>query len=96
MLRTLGGAAIDFETIDVPAGGASLDAAKARACRRALCTVDSGSLRLRLDGGDPTSSAGHKLDAGGSLLIERRDQALKASFRRIGPSTCTMQVTYLR
>lgn len=25
MLRTLGGAAIDFETLDVPAGGATLD-----------------------------------------------------------------------
>lgn len=96
MLRTLGGAAIDFERLAVPTGGASLDAAKAGACRRALCTVDSGSLRVRLDGDAATDSAGHKLEAGDSLLIERRDQALKANFRRISPATCVMQVTYLR
>ena len=96
MLRLGGGPAAGYETIAVATTAAGLDAAKAKRASRALIAVESGSLRIRVDGGAATADDGHKLGAGDSILLEHADHIAKASLRRVGPSACTVTVSYLQ
>lgn len=97
MLRTCGGIAVGFQTLTLNSNAASrLDAAQAGRASRALCTIEGSGARVRFDGSDATGSAGHKLAAGDGILIEHADQIAKASFRRTGPTPCTVQVTFLQ
>lgn len=97
MLRAPAGVAAGFQTLALGSGAASgLDAAQAGRASRALCTVEGGGARVRIDGGDATGTSGHKLADGDSILLEHADQIAKASFHRSGPTPCTLHVTFLR
>lgn len=61
----------------------------------ALVTVDSNTIRFRIDGVDPTASTGHALAAGGTLELIDREQVRR--FRAIRESAdATLRVTYFR
>lgn len=97
MLRTCAGIAVGFQTLTLSSNAAAgLDAAQAGRASRALCTIEGSGARVRFDGSDATSSAGHRLAAGESILLEHADQIAKASFRRSGPTPCIVQATFLQ
>ena len=41
---------------------------------KAFITLETGNIRFRVDGTDPTTSVGHKLDAGQNLTLNTRGQ----------------------
>ena len=97
MLCMCGGIAVGYQTLTLGSNAAAgLDAAQAGRASRALCTIEGSGARVRFDGADATASAGHKLAGGDAILLEHADQIAKASFRRSGPTPCTVQVTFLQ
>ena len=64
--------------------------------KRAFCTLESGQIRWRIDGSDPTSTVGHLLEIGQSLEIEETGNI--DNFRAIatGGTNGALKVTYLR
>ena len=61
--------------------------------RRVVCTLETDNVRIRTDGTDPTSSEGHLLEVGQSIVVE--GYATIAAFRAIRTSTdATLKVTY--
>ena len=41
--------------------------------KRVVCTVETGSIRVKLDGSNPTSVIGHLLGAGGIFVVPASD-----------------------
>lgn len=96
MLRLGGGPAAGYQTLAVKLTASGLDAGAAKRATRALIVVETGSMRIRVDGGAATADDGHKIDAGDAILLEHADHIAKASLRRAGPSACTVTVSYLQ
>lgn len=91
----------DDITIDATAGGVPLTAAKLNPatgtrCRAVFFSVDGAAVRFTMDGTAPTSSVGHLLADGGSLMLHGQT-ALK-NFRAIRSAgvSATARVTYYR
>ena len=63
---------------------------------QAFITLETAQVRWRIDGGDPTSSEGHLLEAGQNLALQD-SQAVK-NFRaiRTGATSGVIKVTYLK
>lgn len=65
--------------------------------RGAIITVESNSVRVRTDGGNPATGggAGHLFSAGDVIMLEGNSEIQK--FRAIGDSgTASLRVTYVR
>ena len=81
------GVAIDFETLALGAAAKGFSPQRAGRANRAWLTVESGSLRYRLDGVAPTAAVGHLLAEGGSLELEHRDQVQRIRLIAVGASS---------
>ncbi len=67
-----------------------------RLARHAIISVESGSIRVRYDGTNPTATAGEIVSAGEKIRLENQRSMLLA-FRMISTSgTATVTVTYAR
>ena len=54
----------DFESITVAGTAIGFTAAKAARANRVLVTVETGEIRFRYDGTDPTATEGHRSKSG--------------------------------
>jgi hypothetical protein len=79
-----------FETLTVTSGAVktitstTYNPVSAQRNNECYCTLETASLRFRIDGTDPTASVGHLLNAGDSLILQD-DQIGK--FKAIAVST---------
>ena len=81
------------ETITVSSTALPLTASIAENFNYAFITVETDAVRFWLDGSTPTASAGHKLAAGDTLILNGRDEVDK--FRVIRVTTnATLFVSY--
>jgi len=64
--------------------------------KQAIITVETASLRYRLEGSTPTSSVGHKINANSSLVLEGFTQLNNFRAIRTGSTSAKIYVTYLR
>lgn len=55
-----------------------------------------GSIRFRIDGGDPSGADGHELDDGDPLLLDRVDQVVKFRAVSVGGKDATLQCSFGR
>jgi len=63
----------------------------------AVITVEGHSVRIRLDGTDPTTSEGHLVDVGDVIVLYGED--VLSSFKAIssdGTTTATLKVSYFK
>lgn len=90
----VGPAYATFESVTVSTTAVTLTAATYTNCDNALITVETDQVRFRLDGVAPTSSVGHVLDAGDTLILDSADQIVGARFIRSGGSDATLRVSY--
>ena len=60
----------------------------------AVVTAENGIMRYRYDGGDPTSTVGHLLSHGDSIVIEGSENVKKFRAIRVGSNNGTLRVTY--
>ena len=87
------GVAIDFETLALAASAKGFSPQRAGRANRAWLSVETGSLRYRLDGVDPTAAVGHLLAAGATLELEHRDQVQRARFIATG-AAATLRASF--
>lgn len=84
---------INFESVTVGSTAAVLTAAKYAGATTALITVETASIRMRMDGTAPTSTVGTLLNAGDQRLLTSPEQI--AGFQAIAVgSDATIQVEY--
>ena len=83
----------NFESITVSSASLPLTAAEADAFDHAVITVETDSVRFRMDGNAPTASVGHKLDPGDTLVLDGRMELDKARFIRV-TTDATIRVSY--
>lgn len=85
---------LDFESITVSSVVIALTAAKygKSGVNSILVTVETASVRFRVDGGDPSSAVGHLIDTGGKLLFS--GDLSKVKFIRAAASDALIQVSY--
>lgn len=57
-------------------------------------TVETQAVRFRVDGGAPTSSVGHQLDAGDTLTLDNPTQLAKFRVIRKDAADATLRVSY--
>lgn len=63
---------------------------------RAMLTLESAQVRYRYDGTNPTSSEGHLLEIGETLVLEGAANIDKFKAIRTGSTDGTLKVTYER
>jgi hypothetical protein len=63
---------------------------------QAFLTLESGQIRWRIDGADPTASEGHLLDPGQTLTLYNLDYIRKFKAIRTGSTSGVLKVTYLK
>lgn len=92
----------DFDTITVGASSIPLTAAKVQVARTggfkknaimAFLSVETNSIRVRWDGGAPTSSLGHLLAAGDTLTVAGEQNVANLRLIRVSADG-TVQVTF--
>lgn len=83
----------DFETITVSSTAKQLTTAKASIAKEAVITIETNSIRYRLDGAAPTNSVGHKADDGDVITLRGRGQIDNFQAIRITDDAALM-VTY--
>ena len=62
----------------------------------AFITLADGQIRYRYDGGDPSSTVGHILDVGGSLVLRGQNQMSQFKCIRTGSTSGTISTSYER
>jgi hypothetical protein len=62
--------------------------------RAALLSSEDGDLRFRLDGGQPSSSSGHYLTNGDTLVLTGTQTLKQFLTLRVGDTDSTLRVTY--
>ena len=92
--------AIDFESITVSSSAIGPTAAmiaddKGQAPYYALFTVETNSVRFRMDGTDPTASVGHKVDAGQNVEIHGKGNVARIKFIAV-TADATVMASYGR
>lgn len=94
--RYLIGKGVDFETITVSTSVVGLSSMKYPGRGKVLITIASQPIRLRYDGGNPTSTVGHYFDAGTTINIDGQDNLQNIKFIRDTTATgdATVSVTY--
>ncbi len=89
----------DFETITVAATAIGFTALKLAAdpkIKQAILTLETASIRYRIDGTNPTSSVGHLMQAKSSLVLEGFSQLNNFKAIRTGGTSGSFSVTFLR
>jgi len=69
------------ETITVSTAVKTFDAAKIVGCRKAVCTLENGPIRIWTDGTDPTSALGQIIYDGDTFTIDSAEDM--ANFKAI-------------
>lgn len=64
--------------------------------RFVLISVSADKVRVRLDGTAPTSSVGHEMAVGDSILLSSEEQFKDFKVIRSGSADANVSVTYLR
>ncbi len=86
----------DYEAITVADTAIGFTASKlVTAVAGAFCTLETGQVRFRMDGSDPTSTTGHLLEVGQSFTIYNRAALVNIKFIRTGSTSGALKVTYL-
>lgn len=90
--------AYGFETITVSSTAIGLTStlitpANKQAALEVLITCETGNVRFRMDGTDPTSSVGHLLPATSSLTVTGLNNLKRLKFIRVSVDA-TLQVTF--
>ena len=94
--------AFDFEQITVSTAAVTLTSTKydiqtvQPAVMRVTCYVDAQSVRVRLDGTAPTTSVGHVLDDGDTLILDHFGNFADTQFIRDDGTDATMECHYWR
>ena len=91
--------AFDFETITIPSVATPLTASKLASSpkpKKVFITVETATLRYRMDNTDPTDTVGHLLMPTDILVLEGYSQLNQVKFIRTGATSAVLQVTYLR
>jgi len=89
----------DYESITIADTAIGLTDAKIETARRpisVLITFETGQIRWRADGTDPTSSEGHLQNAMSSIVIEGYHNLKKIRFIRTGTTSGVAKVSYRR
>lgn len=84
---------VDFGSLTVSTTAVPLPAADVIGRDVALITVETDKVRFRF-GSDPTSTAGHELEAGDSLELESAEELGSIRFIRSGTADATLQISY--
>lgn len=93
-------AATGFETITVANTAIGFTAAKLATAEnrkhvyKAFITNATAQIRFCYDGTDPTSTVGHLMEAGDSLVLEGLDNLSKFKAIRTGTTSGVLSVTY--
>ena len=103
VLQTYGSVPGDYEVITVSTTAVGLSAAKIRpttgpfrglSAQAALISLEGGDVRFRLDGVAPTSTNGHSLGSGDTLVLNGTQSLLNLRAIRKGTTDGSLQVTY--
>ena len=97
-------ASLDFETITVADTAIGFTAAKiapdvingSRPVSKVFITNETAEIRFRLDGSDPSSTVGHLMAVGDSIIIDGADKIYRFKAIRTGGTSGTLSVTYER
>ena len=84
-----------FESITVADSAIGFTAATHDHANEAFVTVESGAVRFRADGTDPTAAIGHVLEVGDTLRLESQNDLQKVRFIRRDGVSATLRVSYL-
>jgi len=87
---------------NVPAGYESLTVAAAStplasvpsAADHAVCTLETGQIRFRIDGGVPSATEGHLLEIGAQLRLEGKTELNQFRGFRTGGTSGVLKVSY--
>jgi hypothetical protein len=92
---TVSTTALGFTATKITVANTAIGSANPRRAKEVLLTVETNTIRFRLDGTDPTAAEGHLLAVGDSLNIEGEDNIRR--FRMIrATADATVKVTYYR
>lgn len=61
----------EFQVITIADTAIGFSAISAGAIVKAFCTLETGQIRFRFDGENPTSTVGHVMDIGQYLILEK-------------------------
>jgi hypothetical protein len=61
----------------------------------AFCTVETNSIRYRIDGTDPTASEGHVVAAGGTFTVTGTNNVKRLKMIRVS-ADAVVKITYFR
>ena len=89
----------DYETITVANTAIGLTASKLTTARKPISvfiTIEDAEIRYRMDGTTPTSTVGHILQPGDSLLVEGWHNMNNIKFIRTTATSGILQVSYRR
>lgn len=91
--------AFDFEQLVVSTTAVSMTRGKIMPSGKApaacaTISVSGDSIRYRIDGGEPTSSVGHQLEAGDYITISGINNLLRFKAIRSGTVDAIVDVTY--
>lgn len=89
----------DFEQITVAVTAIGLTASKIESTpkpKKVIITCETAQFRYRIDGSDPTASVGHIVNPMDSLVLEGYSQLNNFKAIRVGGTSATVFVTYLR
>ena len=91
----------DYESITVAATAIGFTAAKLAPSNSdtpemAVCTLETGQIRYRVDGTDPTSAEGHILNPGDSLIVDSLHDLKNFKAIRTGSTSGILKVSYTR
>ncbi len=93
----------DYEMVAVGAAVSSLSLIKIKpasgayarmSARAAMISSESGDLRFRIDGGQPTADEGHYLVNGDTLVLSGAQALQQFKAVRAGDTDVTLRVTY--
>jgi len=84
------------DTVNVLTPALYKDSSTSGGALAAFITLETGSIRYRYDNVAPTSSVGHLLTAGGSLVLLGQNQMSQFKAIRATGTSGTLSVTYER
>jgi len=86
-----------YEAITVSTAAIGFTAAliRERSVVGAFITLETGQIRFRMDGIDPSSTTGHLLEIGQSLTLKSKAAVEKIKFIKTGDTSGALKVTYL-
>jgi hypothetical protein len=89
---------IGFEnlTIDATSSGKSLTAATYAGANRAYITIETASIRFRVDGTAPTASVGHLVEAKGIIELHSIAEIEKFKAIRTDSTSASAMITYYK